>query len=238
MLSKLRLNSKVVILTGAGVSAESGLSTFRENNGLWESHKVEDVATPEAFSCNPDLVHKFYNLRRSQLSQVIPNKAHFFLSKVTHQMPNAWLVTQNVDDLHQRAGSKRLLQMHGSLLEKRCIACNAISDVNVDLSVESQCHSCGCSGVLRPNIVWFGEEPFHLRKIHFLLSQCDFFISIGTSGAVYPAAGFAGLAASNGAHTVELNLVPSDVSSVFAEKYYGAATEVVPEYFTDIVDFE
>ena len=226
-----------MVLTGAGISAESGLATFRDNDGLWENHRMEDVATPEAYARDPEMVHRFYNHRRRQLSEVQPNQAHLSLAAVLNDLPNSWLITQNVDDLHQRAGTQRLLHMHGSLKLQRCNACDQVSSVETDLTIESICGACQSVGCVRPHIVWFGEMPLYMEKIYQLLERCELFLSIGTSGAVYPAAGFAQIAAASGAHTVELNLVPSDVSFAFAESHYGKATEIVPAYFKKIVDF-
>ena len=230
-------NTPIVVLTGAGISAESGLATFRDNDGLWENHRVEEVATPEAFAHNPHMVHRFYNHRRQQLNAVEPNVAHFCLAEQMNALPNSWLITQNVDDLHARAGSQRMLQMHGALKLKRCTACGEVSTADVDLDTNSICDACHGVGTLRPHIVWFGEMPLYMDHIYQLLESCELFISIGTSGAVYPAAGFAQIAAAAGAHTVELNLVPSDVSFAFAESHYGPATEIVPTYFEKLVDF-
>ncbi len=222
---------KVVVLTGAGISAESGLSTFRDNNGLWENHRVEDVATPEAFDRDPKLVQRFYNLRRAALKSVEPNAAHQILAHVESQFESFILVTQNVDDLHQRGGSKNLIHMHGELLKKRCVQCHKVSAIHTDLNIESTCDHCGRVGTLRPHIVWFGEMPLLMDEIMSALMACDLFVSIGTSGTVYPAAGFVEIANQSGAHTVELNLEPSDQNSQFKESIYGHASELVPQYF-------
>ncbi len=222
---------KVVVLTGAGISAESGLSTFRDNNGLWENHRVEDVATPEAFDRDPELVQRFYNLRRNALDTVEPNAAHSALVEAENQFESFLLVTQNVDDLHERAGSKNILHMHGELLKKRCVQCHHISSINNDLAISSVCENCGGVGTLRPHIVWFGEMPLFMDDIMSALMTCDLFVSIGTSGTVYPAAGFVEIANQAGAHTVELNLEPSDQNSQFKESIYGHASEVVKDYF-------
>ncbi|WP_395376505.1 NAD-dependent deacylase [Marinicella sp. W31] len=230
-------NTPIVVLTGAGISAESGLATFRDNDGLWENHRMEDVATPEAYARDPEMVHRFYNHRRQQLTEVQPNSAHVCLAKYMNNLPNSWLITQNVDDLHQRAGSERLLHMHGSLTLQRCTACDQVGAVAADLRTDSLCETCQSVGSVRPHIVWFGEMPLYMEQIYQLLEQCELFLSIGTSGAVYPAAGFAQIAAAAGAHTVELNLVPSDVSFAFAESHYGKATEIVPAYFKKLVAF-
>ncbi len=225
------MTKKIVLLTGAGISAESGLSTFRDNNGLWDNHRVEDVATPEAFDRDPQLVHRFYNLRRSALKGVEPNAAHQTLAKIESHFDSYLLVTQNVDDLHERAGSQNLLHMHGELLKKRCVQCHHISEQQVDLSLESTCKNCHRDGTLRPHIVWFGEMPLYMDEIMVALMQCDLFVSIGTSGTVYPAAGFVEVANQSGARTVELNLEPSDQASQFKESIRGPASTVVPGFF-------
>ena len=222
------LRAEVFILTGAGVSAESGLATFRDPNGIWARHRVEDVATPEAFARDPARVHAFYNARRAALADpvIAPNAAHHALA----WLERAWfgrvlLVTQNVDDLHDRAGSEPL-HMHGELRRVRCLACGAAHRWETHLSTATPCPACGAAR-LRPDIVWFGEEPMGLDRIGEALESCELFISIGTSGNVYPAAGFA--AAMRGrAHTVELNLEPS--GGQFDEAHYGPATEVVPAF--------
>lgn len=221
---------KVVVLTGAGISAESGLTTFRDNNGLWEEHSIEDVATPEGFARNPALVYGFYNQRRRQLlsPEVKPNNAHLALSKLEKVLgDNFTLITQNVDNLHQRAGNKNVLPMHGSLLSARCLGSHRCSTVVTDLDDTNQCDCCEPSHSLRPDIVWFGEMPKYMQQIEECLAQADLFISIGTSGTVYPAAGFVSLSNHAGAHSVELNMEPSSGHSEFAEKHYGAATELV-----------
>ncbi len=228
---------KVVVLTGAGISAESGLKTFRDNNGLWEQHSIEDVATPEGFERDPELVYRFYNQRRSQLlsTEVQPNKAHLALAKLENVLGNNFtLVTQNVDNLHQRAGSKNVLHMHGSLLSARCLGSGICSDIFSHLDHTNQCECCQPKCSLRPDIVWFGEMPKYMQQIEDLLYTADGFISIGTSGTVYPAAGFVSRANYNGAYSVELNLEPSAGQSEFAEKHYGPASELVGQ-FVDIL---
>lgn len=225
--------SSIVVLTGAGISAESGVKTFRDHNALWENERIEDVATPEAFWQDPERVHRFYNARRTQLlSGVEPNPAHHALAEFEHKFTgNFTLITQNVDNLHERAGSKNLLHMHGELLKARCIQCSSVLTWQGDLSAESTCPSCQNSEQLRPHIVWFGEMPFFMDTIEEALSTCDLFVSVGTSGNVYPAAGFVQIASANGAHTVELNLEPSNGHSQFAEAHHGRASEVVPAFF-------
>jgi len=223
--------NKVVVLTGAGTSAESGLSTFRDNDGLWENHRVEDVATPEAFDRDPELVQRFYNMRRASLKTVSPNPAHMALATAENHFKSFLLVTQNVDDLHERAGSKQLLHMHGELLKKRCVQCHQIHPITGDLNAEDVCKSCQSKGSLRPHIVWFGEMPLYMDTIMSALMQCDLFVSIGTSGSVYPAAGFVEVANQSGAHTVELNLEPSDQNNQFKQSIHGPASEIVPAFF-------
>lgn len=232
MIADFSCIRSIVVLTGAGISAESGLSTFRLKDGLWDNHKVEDVATPEAFRRNPDQVHKFYNARRRQLNSVEPNAAHWALARFEqHFTGNFLLVTQNVDDLHDRAGSKNLIHMHGELLQSRCTECGIIEKIVYDLNTENVCVRCQRTGTIRPNIVWFGEMPLAMETIYDALSQCDLFVSIGTSGNVYPAAGFFQEAKMAGAHTIELNLDPSEGASGFDDRRYGLATELVPDFF-------
>ncbi|WP_154223211.1 Sir2 family NAD+-dependent deacetylase [Marinicella rhabdoformis] len=225
---------KVVVLTGAGISAESGLSTFRDNDGLWENHRVEEVATPEAFDRNPELVQRFYNMRRANLKSVEPNAAHVALAQAEQQFESFLLVTQNVDDLHERAGSKNLLHMHGELLKQRCVQCHDVSEIIGELSVNAICPNCDGVGSLRPDIVWFGEMPYFMDDIMAALMDCDLFVSIGTSGSVYPAAGFVQIANQSGARTVELNLEPGDLQSEFQQAQYGKATAVVGEFFGNL----
>ncbi|MAY43274.1 MULTISPECIES: Sir2 family NAD+-dependent deacetylase [unclassified Neptuniibacter] len=228
----------IVILTGAGISAESGIRTFRASDGLWEDHKVEDVATPEAFERNPHLVHRFYNERRKQLlsDEIKPNAAHIALAELEDKFPgDVLIVTQNIDNLHERAGSRNVLHMHGELLNQRCQDSGVVYRIEGDSQPEDLCQCCGSSGNLRPDIVWFGEMPMDMPKIHDALENCDLFVSIGTSGNVYPAAGFVEHANAVGALTVELNLEPSRVGSVFGHKVYGPASEVIPEFVHDIL---
>ena len=224
--------SSIVVLTGAGISAESGIRTFRDNNGLWENHKIEEVATFEAYQRNPTKVLDFYNARRRDINEtIVPNAAHEALANFEHHFEgDFFLVTQNVDPLHENSGSKNLRHMHGELAKVRCQRCGEIYKFGGELSIKLQCPWCMATGQVRPHIVWFGEMPFYMDEIDKHLSQCDLFISIGTSGNVYPAAGFVETALRHGAHTVELNLEPSLGESLFAEQHYGLATEVVPPY--------
>jgi len=226
-----------VVLTGAGISAESGLKTFRGADGWWENYRAEDLASPEAFARDPVLVHRFYNMRRRALlgAKVQPNAAHRALAEFEHTHRGDFvLITQNVDDLHERAGSRRILHMHGELLKSRCSHCAHVTAVPADLDVSDVCAACGRDAGLRPHVVWFGEVPFHLDEIFECLARCELFISIGTSGHVYPAAGFVELANAAGAHTVEINLEPSLTESAFREKIYGRAGEAVPAYLRTV----
>jgi len=226
----------IVILTGAGVSAESGLATFRGPDGLWEGHRVEDVCTPEAFARHPELVHAFYDARRAKLGTVEPNAAHQALARLDSEWPGELLlVTQNVDDLHERAGSKRLLHMHGELMSGWCLSCDQRFAWTGPMGVAAECASCGTSGMVRPDIVWFGEMPYEMERIDDALRRCDLFVSIGTSGAVYPAAGFVQTARYCGARTLEMNLEPSLGSVFFNESRVGRAGELVPEWVREVL---
>lgn len=223
---------RVVILTGAGISAESGLKTFRDNNGLWEEHSVEDVATPEAFARNPELVYRFYNERRLQLTNtsVMPNAAHKALATLERALKGQLtLVTQNVDDLHERAGSERIFHMHGKLLSSRCVTTNNTFECNTAFDGLSVCACCNTT-TLRPDIVWFGEMPLFMDEISQDIANADIFIAIGTSGNVYPAAGFVINAKDSGAKCIELNLEPSANNWLFDESISGSATKIVPEF--------
>lgn len=223
----------IVLLTGAGISKESGLDTFRDADGLWSRVRIEDVATPEAFARDPRRVHAFYNARRRGLnsSTVQPNAAHRALAELERRWPGELLlVTQNIDDLHERAGSTKLVHMHGEMLKARCEDCGAVHRHTEDLSLETPCPACDCAGGMRPHVVWFGEMPFEMDRIGEALARCGLFVSIGTSGNVYPAAGFVQEALRHGARTIELNLDPSDGASLFSERHYGSATEVVPSF--------
>jgi NAD-dependent deacetylase len=223
--------SNIVVLTGAGISQESGLPTFRDRDGLWTAKRLSDLARPEAFALDPIAVHDFYNARRAQASgaDVHPNPAHRALARLEQRLAGEVLVvTQNVDDLHERAGSRKVLHMHGHLNQVRCNACRTRHAWNGDVFVETPCPACGAP-TLRPDIVWFGEMPFHLDEIDIALARCDTFISIGTSGSVYPAADFVRSVGSR-AHTVELNLEPSAGASFFAERHYGVASQIVPAF--------
>ena len=225
----------IVILTGAGISAESGLATFRGPGGMWEGHRVEDVCTPQALARQPALVHRFYDERRAGLARVEPNAAHHALARVDREWPGELLiVTQNVDDLHERAGAKRLLHMHGELRSALCAQCGTRLAWDGPLPPGSQCDSCG-ETLLRPDIVFFGEMPYGMERIERAISRADLFVSIGTSGAVYPAAGFVQTARHHGADTLELNLDPSAGSIFFAESRMGAASALVPEWVDEVL---
>jgi NAD-dependent deacetylase len=226
----------IVILTGAGVSAESGVATFRGPDGLWEGHRVEDVATPEAFVRDPQLVQTFYDQRRAKLKRVEPNAAHRALARLDAEWPGELLiVTQNVDDLHERAGAKRVLHMHGELKSAWCLACDGRIAWQETLADGPACSACGTSGLLRPDIVWFGEMPYRMDEIDEALRRADLFVSIGTSGAVYPAAGYVQTARYLGAQTLEINLEPSQGSLFFHESRIGRAGELVPAWVEEML---
>lgn len=226
---------RFVVLTGAGISAESGVPTFRDAGGLWEGHRVEDVATPEAFERDPDTVQRFYDLRRHAVAQAEPNPAHDALARLERELGDDLLVvTQNIDDLHERAGSKRVVHMHGELLRALCANCGAQTSVTADLIERPPCPVCG-ERMLRPDVVWFGEMPYELDAIDEALLACDVFTAIGTSGAVYPAAGFVMTAAGWGAHTVELNLAASEITPLFDEVRHGPASLEVPAWVDEVL---
>jgi NAD-dependent deacetylase len=222
----------IIVLTGAGISRESGLPTFRDPDGIWSRVRIEDVATPEAFERDPARVHEFYNARRAQLRSpaITPNAAHLALAELERRLPGQVLVvTQNVDDLHERAGTRALLHMHGELSKARCLRCGEVVSLEGDLSVATPCPACGRAGGMRPHVVWFGEMPLHMEEIEAALDACRLFVSVGTSGNVYPAAGFVAQARGR-ARTVELNLEPSEGASLFDEAHHGPATQLVPTF--------
>ncbi len=238
----------IVVLTGAGISAESGIKTFRADDGLWENHRVEDVATPEAFERDPWLVQKFYNERRrpllsnsvpvenSQEQEVFPNQAHKALAKLEAEFDGDFLlVTQNIDNLHEQGGSKNIMHMHGEVLKMRCKSTGKVFDCFNDIQVADLCDCCGEANNLRPHIVWFGEMPLYMDEIALAISNCDLFISIGTSGNVYPAAGFVQMANQAGAQTIEINLEESLVASNFDQAVYGKAGEVLPVWVNEFL---
>jgi len=221
----------IVILTGAGLSAESGLATFRDKDGIWAKYDYRDVATPEGFRANPRLVHDFYNQRRRGLKGVAPNAAHAALARLEREHPGSvTVVTQNIDHLHEAAGSRNLIHMHGELLKALCARCGARRAWADDLEIATPCRACGVAGGMRPDVVWFGEMPYAMERIYEHLIGSDLFLSIGTSGNVYPAAGFVAATREAGAHTVELNLEPSDGANLFHEAIHGPATRIVPAY--------
>jgi NAD-dependent deacetylase len=227
---------RIVILTGAGISAESGVPVFRSSDGLWEGHDVAAVATPEGFAHDPALVQGFYDARRAYLSEVAPNAAHLALARLEAAQSDGFLlVTQNVDDLHERAGSKRMVHMHGELKRALCAACGAAPRWDGPLGHGPACPACGAAGKLRPDVVWFGEMPYELERIEAALMTCDLFVSVGTSGAVYPAAGFVEVAQRSGARTLELNLDESAMSGAFDESRRGAASVLVPAFVDEIL---
>jgi NAD-dependent protein deacetylases, SIR2 family len=232
---------RIVVLTGAGISKESGLDTFRDAGGIWSQVSLEEVATPEGFRADPAKVQGFYNARRQQLqeAEVKPNPAHEALGRLERDFAGdgreLLLVTQNIDDLHERGGAKSVLHMHGELLRARCLACNRDSAWTADIEPASLCPSCGAGGRLRPHVVWFSEMPLEMERIYLALAACDLFVSVGTSGNVYPAAGFVQEARAAGAHTLELNLEPSEGATLFAETRYGPASELVPAWVEEVL---
>lgn len=226
---------KIVILTGAGISAESGLGTFRDEGGLWAQHRLEDVATPEGFARDPALVHRFYNARRVQASGAVPNAAHHALARLEAAYGgDVLIVTQNVDGLHEAAGSRNVLHMYGALSGALCAACDHRWSAPLEMSPQDSCPHCEAQAT-RPDIVWFGEMPHHMEEIWTHLEEADIFTAIGTSGQVYPAAAFGQHAARAGAHTIELNLEPSANMRDFAEIRQGMASVIVPEWVDEIL---
>lgn len=226
---------RIVILTGAGISAESGIDTFRSAGGLWEQHHIEDVATPEGFARNPDLVLNFYDMRRAALANVAPNPAHMALARLEREFRGQLLlVTQNVDDLHERGGAARVLHMHGELKSALCTSCGMRSPWFEAQRDRPPCPVCRARS-LRPDVVWFGEMPYQMGRIYQAIEACDLFVSIGTSGAVYPAAGFVQEARAAGARTLELNLDPSEGSRLFHESRLGPASVLVPAWVEEVL---
>lgn len=228
----------IVILSGAGISAESGIQTFRDSGGLWEKQRVEDVATPEAFIRNPVLVQSFYNQRREQLisGDIKPNSAHLALGRLEDEYPGkVQVITQNIDNLHERGGTENLIHMHGELLKMYCQVCFDKFGILGSITAEDSCGSCGRTGTLRPDIVWFGEMPYKMEAIEDFLQYCGLFIAIGTSGNVYPAAGFVQTARRAGARTIEVNLEPSQVENDFEMHRYGRAGDLVPALVDEIL---
>ena len=231
----MRAYKNIVILTGAGVSAESGIDTIRSEGGLWEQHRVEDVATPEGFASDPELVLRFYDMRRAAIQEKLPNPAHEALAWLDAEWKGELLiVTQNVDDLHERAGARRVLHMHGTHLNAWCTSCDIRSPWRGALIDRPPCPVCQAR-TLRPDVVWFGEMPYRMGEIYAALRTCDLFVSIGTSGAVYPAAGFVQNAVELGAETLELNLERSQGSAMFHETRLGPASELVPAWTQEML---
>ena len=227
--------AKIVILTGAGISAESGLSTFRDAGGIWARHRVEDVATPEGFARDPDLVHRFYNARREKVAGVVPNPAHVALARLEREWGGkVEIVTQNVDPLHEAAGSVNVIHMHGALAGALCAACGHRWPAPLKMNTDDPCPACATAAT-RPDVVWFGETPYEMEAIWNHLEEADLFAAIGTSGNVYPAAAFAQHAGRAGAHTVELNLEPSVNARDFAELRHGEAGKIVPAWVDEVL---
>ena len=228
----MRDAKRIVILTGSGISAESGVATFRDKDGVWAKYDYREVATPQGFAANPALVHDFYNQRRRALPGVQPNAAHLALAELERGLEERGgrltLITQNVDDLHERGGSKNILHMHGELLKAECAACGAVAGWTGDMSIQTECAVCERAGSMRPHVVWFGETPR-------FMDEADLFASIGTSGSVYPAAGFVSEARSAGVPAAELNLEPSENAFLFNEGRYGPATQIVPSWVREIL---
>ncbi|MAM62800.1 NAD-dependent deacylase [Maritimibacter sp. UBA3975] len=224
----------IVILTGAGISAESGLGTFRDEDGLWTKYDLNEVATPEGFARNPALVQDFYNARRANCRGASPNAAHHALGRLVAARPDTVVVTQNVDDLHERGGVTDVIHMHGELFRALCAACDHRWDAPEEMSVSAPCPACGAPAT-RPDVVWFGEMPYHMERIFDALERATLFVAIGTSGSVYPAAGFVGEARANRVETLELNLEPSDVGGQFDAGRYGPASEIVPLWVDEVL---
>ncbi len=234
------MTKRIVILTGAGISAESGIQTFRASDGLWHEHRVEEVASPEGFAADPILVHQFYNARRTQLlsPEIKPNLAHEALASLQQRDDlEVLIITQNIDDLHERAGSKTVLHMHGELLKSRCTSCGNVAELTKELSIDSVCQACGESECLRPHIVWFGEVPFYMDVIDQAISQADLFIAIGTSGHVYPAAGFVNVANSYNVTSLQINLEHAQNSKAFDHSLIGLASVKVTELIENLDDY-
>jgi NAD-dependent deacetylase len=227
------MSGGIVVLTGAGLSAESGLGTFRDAGGLWSQYRLEDVATPEGYARDPVRVLEFYNARRANLAGAAPNPAHRALARLANEA-GAVLVTQNIDNLLEQAGARDVIHMHGELMRSLCAACGARADAALEMAVTDACPACGARA-LRPDVVWFGEMPYHMERIEAALERAALFAAIGTSGQVWPAAGFVAEARAFGAHCVELNLEPSDVAGAFHEHRTGKAGEIVPAWVEEVL---
>lgn len=232
-----RTYKHIVFLTGAGISAESGLSTFRSENGLWNNHRVEDVATIEAYYRNPDYVHQFYNNMRPELLKAQPNPAHLAITELQQKYPaQIDVVTQNVDTLHEKAGNQNIYHIHGQINQIVCMNCGHVFETWGDVSSEDKCEHCGTVGMLKPNIVFFGENLLYMNKVDRLLQECDLFVSIGTSGVVYPAAGFVQIAKMFGADTVELNMETTSNNRLFDRHIYGPAGTTLPVLVKELLE--
>lgn len=227
----------ILILTGAGVSAESGLATFRSSNGLWNNHKVEDVATIEAFERNPEYVHAFYNEMKPELLAAKPNAAHLALAELEARYPGkVTLVTQNVDTLHEKAGSRNVLHIHGQINQAVCLNCGQVLETWGDVDTQTVCAHCGVTGMMKPNIVFFGESLLCMNEVERALQTCDLFVSVGTSGVVYPAAGFVRTAKYYGADTIEFNLESTSNNFLFDRHIYGRCGETLPAFVEDLIN--
>jgi NAD-dependent deacetylase len=230
---------RIFVLTGAGISAESGLGTFRDRDGLWSRHDLREVATPEGFARDPAKVHAFYDARRRGLVHARPNAAHAALARLQAALAERggelFLCTQNIDDLHERAGSLPVVHMHGELFKARCLACGRVEDWRGDMGTEAACPACAVKGRLRPHVVWFGEMPMFMDEIAEAIAAADLFVSIGTSGSVYPAAGFVADARAAGVRTCEINLGPSENAWMFDDCFYGPASAEVPRWVESLV---
>lgn len=236
MRNKVRKYQRIFILTGAGISAESGLATFRSTNGLWNNHKVEDVASIEGFERNPALVHDFYNNLKLEVQEVEPNSAHLAISKLQDKYPaEINIITQNVDTLHEKAGNQNVYHIHGQINQAVCLNCGHVLETWVDVDTETVCSNCKVSGMMKPNIVFFGENLLCMDKVELLLRQCDLFISIGTSGVVYPAASFVQSAKYYGADTMEFTLEPTANNYLFDKHIYGKAGETFPQFVDELL---
>jgi NAD-dependent deacetylase len=228
--------SHIVILTGAGVSAESGLGTFRDVGGLWTKYDLADVATPDGYGRDPGLVLDFYNARRVNCRGAEPNAAHAAIARLQREYPGrVTLVTQNIDDLHERGGSRDVIHMHGQIMRALCAACGHQWGWTGDMALDDICHSCATAGTVRPDVVWFGETPYQMEEIAARIADCDLFAAIGTSGSVYPAAGFVNDARGRGVRTLEINLEPSENAALFDERLLGPAGETVPGWVAGLL---
>ncbi len=233
-MSKIYKN--IVILTGAGISAESGLATFRSSNGLWNNHKVEDVASIEGFERNPALVHDFYNNLKTEIQQAKPNPAHLAITKLQQKYPaTISVITQNVDTLHEKANNENIYHIHGQINQAVCLNCGQILETFGDVDTETTCSSCQTTGMMKPNIVFFGENLLHMNKVERLLQNCDLFISIGTSGVVFPAAAFVQTAKYYGADTWEFTLEPTANNYYFDHHIYGSAGQTLPPFIDNLI---